>query len=279
MNGLLFRRGLDSLVSVAMAACLVLAAIPVVVLLAFVVRRGLPGLLNLRFFTERPHPFSATGGGEVNAIIGTLIIIGLASVMAVPLGAMVGIFLSEYGRNRLGDGVRFVSDVMTGMPSIAFGLVGYTIVVAPLHHFSALSGSVALAILMLPLILRATESALLLVPLSLREAGLALGSQKWRVTLQVVVPAGLSGIVTGALLAMARATGETAPLLFTAFGNSFIQLNPLQPMWTLSLAVFRNALTPYQNLQDQAWAAALLLVILVSISNILARVFVHRVQA
>jgi len=279
VSGLLFRRALDRLVAVVMAACLVLAAIPVVALLVFVVRRGLPGLLNLRFFTERPHPFSASAGGEANAIIGTLIVIGLASLMAVPLGTMVGIFLSEYGQNRIGDGVRFVSDVMTGMPSIAFGLVGYTIVVAPLHHFSALSGSVALAILMLPLILRATESALLLVPQSLREAGLALGAQKWRVTLQVVVPAGLGGIVTGALLAMARATGETAPLLFTAFGNAFVQLNPLQPMWTLSLAVFRNALTPYQNLQDQAWAAALLLVILVSISNILARVFVHRVQA
>jgi len=279
VSGVLFRRALDWLVSVAMAACLVLATIPVVVLLVFVVRRGLPGLLNLRFFTERPHPFSPSGGGEVNAILGTLIIIGLASLMAVPLGTMVGIFLSEYGRNRLGDAVRFVSDVMTGIPSIAFGLVAYTIVVAPMHHFSALSGSVALAILMLPLILRATESALLLVPLSLREAGSALGAQQWRVTLQIVVPAALGGVVTGALLAMARATGETAPLLFTAFGNDFVELNPLQPMWTLSLAVFRNALTPYQNLQDQAWAAALLLVIIVSISNILARLFVRRVQA
>lgn len=279
MRGLLWRQAVDRVVALALAACLVLAAIPVVVLLVFVVRRGLRGLLNLQFFIERPHPVGVPGGGVANAIIGTLVIIGLASLMALPLGTLVGIFLSEYGRNRLGDGVRFVSDVMTGLPSIAFGLVAYTIVVAPLHHFSALSGSIALAVLMLPLVLRATESALLLVPQALREAGLALGAQKWRVTLQIVVPAGLGAIVTGALLAIARATGETAPLLFTAFGNPFIQLNPLQAMDGLSLAVFRNALTPYQNLQDQAWAAALLLVIIVSITNILARVFVRRVQA
>jgi len=146
------------------------------------------------------------------------------------------------------------------------------------HHFSAISASIALAVLMLPVILRATESALLLVPQSLREAGLALGAPRWRVTLEIVVPAALGGIVTGALLAMARAAGETAPLLFTAFGNDIVQTNPFQPMGALSLTVFRNALVPYNNLQDQAWAAALLLVMLVAATNILARLYVRRSQ-
>jgi phosphate transport system permease protein len=276
----LFRRALDRLASLAMAACLVLAAIPVVVLFAFVVIKGAPGLLSVEFFTQRPHPEGVPGGGVANAIVGTLIIVGLASLLAVPLGGLIGVFLSEFGRNRLGDSVRFVSDVMTGLPSIAFGLFGYAVLVAPMHHFSGVAGSVALAVLMLPLILRATESAMLLVPLALREAGLALGAPQWRVTLQIVVPAALGGIVTGALLAMARAAGETAPLLFTALGNDFIRWNPVsQPMAALSLTVFRNAGLPYQDVQNQAWAAALLLVILVSVSNILARLYVRRVQA
>lgn len=279
MSALTFRRTLDRAFAIGIAICLLLAVIPVVVLLGFVVVRGFPGLLDIAFFTQRPHPVGVPGGGVANAILGTLIIVGLASAMAIPFGSLVGIFLSEFGRNRLGDGVRFVSDVMTGVPSIAFGLFGYTLLVAPLHHFSGIAGSAALAVLMLPLILRATESALLLVPLSLREAGLALGSPRWRVTLQIVVPAALGGMVTGALLAMARAAGETAPLLFTALGNDFIRLNPFSgPMAALSLTVFRNAGLPYQDLQNQAWAAALLLVLLVAIANILARLFVRRVQ-
>jgi phosphate transport system permease protein len=276
----MLRRALDRVVALSMAACLVLAAIPVVVLLAFVVARGAPGLLNVAFFTQRPHPEGVPGGGVANAILGTLIIVGLASIVAVPFGSLVGIFLSEFGRNRLGDSVRFVSDVMTGLPSIAFGIVAYAVLVAPLHRFSGIAGSLALAVLMLPLILRATESAMLLVPLALREAGLALGATQWRVTLQIVVPAALGGIVTGALLAVARAAGETAPLLFTALGNDFIRLNPAAgPMAALSLTVFRNAGLPYADLQNQAWAAALLLVILVSITNIAARLYVRRVQA
>jgi len=206
------------------------------------------------------------------------VIVGIGSLLAVPIGSLIGIFLSEYGRNQLGDAVRFISDVLTGLPSIAFGIFGYTVVVLTTHHFSAISASIALAVLMLPVILRATESALVLVPQSLREAGLALGAPRWRVTLEIVVPAALGGIVTGGLLAMARAAGETAPLLFTAFGNDIVQTNPFQPMGALALTVFRNALVPYTNLQDQAWAAALLLVMLVATTNILARVYVRRIQ-
>jgi phosphate transport system permease protein len=248
------------------------------VLFLFVIIKGLPGILTPGFFTESPHPQGVPGGGVLNAIIGTLEIVGIGSLLAVPVGVLIGVFLSEYGRNQVGDTVRFISDVLTGLPSIAFGILGYSVVVLTTHHFSALSGSIALAVLMLPVILRATETALVLVPQALREAGLALGAPRWRVTLEIVVPAALGGIVTGALLAMARAAGETAPLLFTAFGNDIVQTNPLQPMGALALTVFHNALVPYPNLQDQAWAAALLLVIMVAATNILARVYVRRIQ-
>jgi len=278
MSRPLVRIFVDRLVAALIALCVVVAVIPILVLLLFVVVKGLPGLLTPGFFTDPPHPQGVPGGGVLNAIIGTLEIVGVASLMAVPIGALIGIFLSEYGRNQVGDTVRFISDVLTGLPSIAFGIFGYTVVVLTTHHFSAISASVALAVLMLPVILRATESALTLVPQALREAGLALGAPRWRVTLEIVVPAALGGIVTGALLAMARAAGETAPLLFTAFGNDLVQTNPLQPMGALALTVFRNALSPYPNLQDQAWAAALLLVLLVASVNILARVYVRRIQ-
>ncbi len=273
-----FRRWVNRLFSGLVGVALILASLPVFVLLAFVIVRGLPGLLDPAFFTDLPHPVGVPGGGVANAILGTLVIVGLASLIALPAGTLVGIFLSEFGRNRLGDSVRFVSDVLTGMPSITFGIFGYTILVATLGHFSALSAAAALALLMLPLILRATESALLLIPLALREAGLALGVPRWRVTLEIIVPAALGAIATGALLAMARAAGETAPLLFTTLGNEFLQLNPARPMAALSLIVFKNALVPYTNLQNQAWAAALLLVILVSMANVLARLYVRRVQ-
>jgi phosphate transport system permease protein len=268
----------DRVVGALVVLCVMVAAVPVLVLFLFVVIKGFPGLLTPGFFTDPPHPQGVPGGGVLNAIIGTLEIVGIGSLLAVPVGALIGIFLSEYGRNQVGDTVRFISDVLTGLPSIAFGIFGYTVVVLTTHHFSALSASIALAVLMLPVILRATETALLLIPNSLREAGLALGAPRWRVTLEIVVPAALGGIVTGALLAMARAAGETAPLLFTAFGNDIVQTNPLQPIGALALTVFRNALLPYPNLQDQAWAAALLLVILVATTNILARVYVRRMQ-
>lgn len=278
MNLPLVRLLVDRLVGWLIVLCVMLAAIPVLVLLLFVVLKGLPGILTPGFFTEPPHPQGVPGGGVLNAIIGTLEIVGIASLLAVPIGALIGIFLSEYGRNQIGDTVRFISDVLTGLPSIAFGIFAYTVVVVTTHHFSALAASIALAVLMLPLILRATETALVLVPQSLREAGLAIGAPRWRVTLEIIVPAALGGIVTGALLAMARAAGETAPLLFTALGNDTVQTNPLQPMGALALTVFRNALLPYQNVQDQAWAAALLLVIMVAATNILARIYVRRIQ-
>jgi phosphate transport system permease protein len=273
----LLRGLIDRVFSGLVVLALMVAAVPVLVLLLFVVIKGLPGLLSPGFFTESPHPFGIPGGGVLNAIVGTLEIIGVASLIAVPFGILVGIFLSEFGHNRLGDTVRFISDVLTGMPSIAFGIFGYTVLVVPTHHFSALAASAALAVLMLPVILRATESALVLVPGTLREAGLALGTPRWRVTMEIMVPAALGGIVTGALLSMARAAGETAPLLFTTLGSDSLTFNPNHAMGALALTVFKNALLPYTNLENQAWAAALLLVILVSLTNILARLYVRRI--
>src|SRR5438552_2480178 len=245
MSRPLVRILVDRLIGALIVTSVMVAAIPVLILLLFVVIKGLPGLLTPGFFTDPPFPQGVPGGGVLNAIIGTLEIVGIGSLLAVPIGSLIGIFLSEYGRNQIGDAVRFISDVLTGLPSIAFGIFGYTVVVLTTHHFSAISASIALGVLMLPVILRATESALVLVPQSLREAGLALGAPRWRVTLEIVVPAALGGIVTGALLAMARAAGETAPLLFTAFGNDIVQVNLIQPMGALALTVFRNALVPY----------------------------------
>src|SRR5437764_5843618 len=268
----------DRLIGALIVTSVMVAPLLVLLLLLFVVMKGLPGLLTPGFCADPPFPQGVPGGGVFNAIIGTLEIVVIGSLLAVPIGSLIGIFLSEYGRNQIGDAVRFISDVLTGLPSIAFGIFGYTVVVLTTHHFSAISASIALAVLMLPVILRATESALVLVPQSIREAGLALGAPRWRVTLEIVVPAALGGIVTGALLAMSRAAGETAPLLFTALGNEFTQVNPLQPMGALALTVFKNALLPYSDLQDQAWAAALLLVLMVAVTNILARTYVRRIQ-
>ncbi len=205
MSHPLIRALVDRLVGGLIVLCVSVAAVPVLVLFLFVLINGLPGMLTPGFFTDPPYPQGVPGGGVLNAIIGTFEIVGIGSLLAVPVGALIGIFLSEYGRNQIGNTVRFISDVFTGLPSIAFGIFGYTVVVLTTHHFSALSASVALAVLMLPVILRATETALVLVPNSLREAGLALGAPRWRVTLEIVVPAALGGIVTGALLAMARA--------------------------------------------------------------------------
>jgi phosphate transport system permease protein len=252
------------------------AVIPLLLVLVYVVRQGLPTLLNLDFFIHTERPVGIPGGGEAQAIAGTLVIVGIASIAAIPLGVLGGIFLAEEGGGRVGDQVRLATDVLVGAPSIAIGLFAYAALVAPLKHFSALSASAALAVLMLPVVVRVTEGSVRLVPGSLRESGVALGLPRWRVSLQLVLPAALPGVITGAFLAVARAAGETAPLLFTAFGNQRVTLNPLQEMDSLTLTVFRNALTPYPQLQDEAWAAALLLVLIVLVANLTTRLALRR---
>jgi phosphate transport system permease protein len=253
-----------------------LALVPLFLVLLYTVLNGLPALTDPSFFLNAERPLGVPGGGIANAIVGTLIMVGIASLASIPVGVLGAIFLVEYGRNRVGDIVRLASDVLVGAPSIAIGLFAYSLLVAPFHHFSALAGALALAVLMLPVVIRTSEGALDLVPSTLREAGVALGLPRWRVSLQLVLRAALPGVTTGALLAVARAGGETAPLLFTGFGNPILSLDPSGPMAALPLVVFHYALTPYRQLQNEAWGAALVLVAMVLVINLTTRFALRR---
>jgi phosphate transport system permease protein len=255
-----------------------LALIPLGLVLWYTIVRGLPAVEHVTFFTccNLAHPPGIPGGGIANGIAGTAIMVGLASILAIPIGVVAGVHLAEYGHGRLAGWIRLASDVLVGTPSIAIGLFGYALFVAPFHHFSAIAASLALAVLMLPVVMRTTESAVVLIPGGLREAGLALGLPRWRVSLQLVVPAAAPGVITGALLAIARASGETAPLLFTTLGNNFFSLDPTHQMSSLPLIVFHNALTPYDDLNQTAWGAALVLVLLVLLINLGSRFVLRR---
>jgi phosphate transport system permease protein len=259
-----------------MYALTVLALIPLGLVLWFTVSRGLPSVLHLEFFTNSFRPVGVPGAGVAHAIVGTGILVGLASLMAIPIGILAGVYLAEYSISRWASWVRLASDVLVGTPSIAIGLFAYALVVVPVHHFSAISGSVALAILMLPIVIRTTEGAVALIPNGLRESGLALGLPRWRVSLQLIVPAAAPGVITGALLAVARASGETAPLLFTSLGNTLFSVDPTHAIQALPLTVYQYALLPYKSLQDQAWGAALVLVIVVLVINLASRWVLRR---
>jgi phosphate transport system permease protein len=254
----------------------VLALIPLALVLWFTVTRGLPSVLHPEFFTNSFRPFGIPGGGVAHAIVGTGILVGLASLMAIPVGIIGGVYVAEYAVDPWASWVRLASDVLVGTPSIAIGLFAYALVVVPVHHFSGIAGSVALAILMLPIVIRTTEGAVALIPHGLRESGLALGLPRWRVSLQLILPAAAPGVITGALLAVARASGETAPLLFTSLGNTLFKVDPTQAMQALPLTVYQYALLPYKSLQDQAWGAALVLVVMVLGINLLSRWVLRR---
>jgi phosphate transport system permease protein len=257
-------------------ALTVLALIPLGLVLWFTIARGLPSVLHPEFFTNTFRPVGVPGAGVVHAIVGTAILVGLASLMAIPVGILGGVYLAEYGVAWWASWVRLASDVLVGTPSIAIGLFAYALVVAPFHHFSGYAGSVALAILMLPIVIRTTEGAVALIPNGLRESGLALGLPRWRVSLQLILPAAAPGVITGALLSVARASGETAPLLFTAFGNQHLVFDPNGQLQALPLTVYQYALLPYKSLQDQAWGAALVLVVMVLGINLLSRWVLRR---
>jgi phosphate transport system permease protein len=255
---------------------MLLAAALLLAVLGYIVVQGVGGLTP-EFFLGTPRPVGEPGGGMANAIVGTLVLVGLASLVGLPMGIGAGVFLAEYGRSgRLGTLVRFTIDVLTGIPSITLGLFAYTLVVLPMRSFSALAGSAALAILMLPTVARATEEMLRLVPDSLREAGLALGIPRWKTTLRLILPTALGGILTGALLAIARAAGETAPLLFTAFGNRSWSWDLGRPIAALPLQIFAYAISPYDDWHRQAWAGALVLVGLVLLLSVGARLLAAR---
>jgi phosphate transport system permease protein len=242
--------------------CAALAVIVLVAVIGYVLVNGARAL-NFDFFTQLPAPVGEPGGGMANAIVGTLIIVGIGALLSIPTGVLAGIYLAEYGDNRFADLVRFLADVLTGIPSIVVGILAYALVVVPMQKFSALAGGVALAVLMLPTVVRATEEMLRLVPSSLREASLALGAPRWKTILRIVLPTASGGLATGAMLAIARAAGETAPLLFTAFGNSFWNTSLVDPMAAIPLQVFQYAISPYDSWRAQAWAGALVLVVLV----------------
>jgi phosphate transport system permease protein len=251
--------------------CAGVAAALLAVIVLHVVQRGAPAF-NLQFFTHLPTPPGIPGGGVANAAIGSIEIIAMASLLAVPIGIMAGIYLALLGKGRLADSVRFFSDVLTGVPSIAIGVFAYTVVVMPQKHFSANAAAVALAIIMLPIIVRTTEEAVRLVNPAIREGALALGIDAWKAIVLVTLPCARAGIVTGVLLGVARVAGESAPLLFTAFGSQFWTTNPNGPTSALPLVVFQYANSPYKDWQQLAWGGALTLIALVFILNITARV-------
>ena len=264
------RRIKDRLARGACVAFTLLAIVPLASVLLYIGAKGLGGL-SWSFFTELPKPVGESGGGMANALVGTMFLVGLACLVGIPVGVLSGVYLAELGRGRFAATVRFSADVMSGVPSIAVGIFVYTLVVLSMRRFSALAGGIALGILMVPTIMRTTEELLKLVPDSLREAGLALGLPKWRVILRVVLRTGASGIATGIMLAVARVAGETAPLLFTAFGSRFWSASLDRPIASLPFQIYTYAVSPYAEWHRQAWAAALVLVGMVLVLNILAR--------
>ena len=278
MNAYRRRRIVNHVVHGMCIGSTILAIIPLVVILAYIGFKGAASL-NWAFLTELPKPPGETGGGMANAIAGTLTLVALACAIGVPLGVLAAVFVAEFGANKFGRLVRFSADVMSGLPSIVAGLFVYALVVVPMHRFSALAGGLALAVLMLPTVMRTTEELLRLVPDALREAALALGVPKWRTILRVVLRTAAPGIATGIVLAVARVTGETAPLLFTALNNNGWAGGIDQPTASLTVQIYQYAGSPYEDQQAQAWAAALVLVSVVLILNVSARLLVrHRVH-
>lgn len=243
-----------------LAAILVL--VPLLAIFVYLLIKGI-GSVNWAFLTQTPKPPGETGGGMANGIVGTGLILAVASVIGVPLGIGSGIYLAEYGRNRFGDVIRFTADVLNGVPSIVVGITVYSLIVVRQKHFSAFSGGVALGIMMIPTVARATEEMLLMVPNVIREAAYGLGIPKWRTTLSITLRTASAGVITGCMLAFARVAGETAPLLFTAFGNQFWNLKLNQPTAALSLQVYTYAISPYDDWHKQAWAGSLILILLI----------------
>jgi phosphate transport system permease protein len=256
------RRIIDHFMTGLAVLTVILVLAPLVAIFGYLVYRGI-GSINWAFLTQTPKPVGEAGGGMANAIVGSGLILAIASLIGVPFGVGAGIYLAEFGRNRFGDSIRFTADVLNGVPSIVIGIVAYSIVVLRQRHFSALAGSVALAIMMVPTITRTTEEMLLLVPQALREAAYGLGIPRWRTALSITLRTATSGVITGIMLAFARVAGETAPLLFTTLGNQFWNLRVDQPTAALPLQIYTYGLSPYDDWHRQAWAGAFVLIILI----------------
>ncbi|MCL4549210.1 MAG: phosphate ABC transporter permease PstA [Bacteroidetes bacterium] len=266
------RKKITSAVMMSLTLVATLAAIiPLVFIFYYTISKGIT-YLNLDFFIQMPKPVGESGGGMANAIVGTLILIGLGGAIGIPVGIMTGTYLSEFGNNKFASAVRFLTDVLSGIPSIVVGVVAYTLIVVPMKKFSALAGGVALGILMIPTITRTTEEMIKLVPHSIREAGLALGIPKWKTTIRIVLRTAWKGIATGILLGLSRAAGETAPLLFTALGNRFWSTKIMEPMASLTVYIYDYAKAPFEDWNQQAWTAALVLILLISILSLTFRI-------
>lgn len=267
------RRKLTSGIMIGLTGIATLVAvIPLVWILYYVVQEG-GRFLSPDFFTQLPTPVGVPGGGIANALIGSALVVGIACLISIPISVIAAFYTAENANTALGIAVRFGTDVLAGVPSIVMGIFAYTVVVLTQRHFSALAGGFALAIIMIPTVTRTTEEMMRLVPNDLREGALALGAPRWKTTLQVLFPAAASGVITGIMLAIARAAGEAAPMIFTAFGNPFFNFDPNQPTATLPHSIFVYAISPYKDWHDKAWTTALVLIGLVLGLNIIARGF------
>jgi phosphate ABC transporter, permease protein PstA len=271
------RRMLSKIVVGLCGLAVLVALVPLALVFFYVVKQGFASL-NWAFVTRMPKPVGEAGGGMANAILGTFFLIVIASIVAIPVGMITGVYLSEYGKARFATLVRFTADVLNGVPSIVIGIFAYGLAVLPVHRFSALAGGLALGFMMIPIITRTTEELLNLVPSTLREGALALGATRARAAFGVMVPAALPGILTGILLALARIAGETAPLLFTSFNNRFFSTRLDQPIASLTVQVFTYAISPYDDWHRQAWAGALVLVMFVFTFSVLARMVTRRLE-
>ncbi len=266
-----FRRLVSAGMSFLTGLSAILVVLPLGLVFAFLLYQGVSAL-NLDFFTRLPKPVGEPGGGMANAIVGSLILIGLAVCLALPLGVLGGVYLAESRDPRVPWLVRFTADVLSGVPSIVIGIFAYTVIVLPMRRFSALAGGFALGIIMLPIVVRTTEELVRLVPASLREAALALGIPEWKVILRVVLPAARAGIITGVMVAVARVAGETAPLLFTAFGNRFWHTGLDQPIAALPIQIYAYAIAPFDDWHRQAWAGSLVLIAMILVLSVVARI-------
>jgi phosphate transport system permease protein len=277
MNSLMnFRRRATNLIMLTgTVLCALLAMVPLIAVLYYVIIQGLPAL-NWDFITKMPAPVGETGGGMANAIIGSILLVAGGCCVGLPIGILGGLYLAEYGQNKYGWWVRFFADVLNGVPSIVMGVFVYTIIVLPMRRFSAYAGAVALGVMMVPLVMRTTEEMVRMVPNSQREGSLSLGATHASTVFKVVLPISMAGVTTGVLLAIARVAGETAPLLFTAFGNNFWSLKLDQPIASLPVQIYNYAISPYDDWHAQAWAGALVLVAMSLIINILARIVTRK---
>jgi phosphate transport system permease protein len=257
-------------------SCAVLAVIPLILLLSYVFIKGITSI-NLAFFINLPAPVGETGGGMANSIVGTFMIVGLASLFSLPIGILGGMWLAESGSGKLGFWIRYCVDVMSGIPTIVMGIFAYILFVLPMHRFSAIAGGFAMSLVMLPYITRVTEEMVKMVPRTLKESALALGIPEWRVSLSVVLRSAWNGIFTGVMLAVARASGETAPLLFTAFNNQYWNLRPDQPTASMTVQIYNYSISPFQQWQNMAWAGSLTLVVIILAVTLIVKKYSKRV--